>query len=155
MEAGKQKKKVNTSRNRSIDMLMANVAANVLSSEAKMSKPKEFSDISENDMHIIEAIGVSDPRKSSEIARKLGVTAGTLTVNLNNLEKKGIVVRKRSSMDKRVVYVILTDKGRKAFFYQKKVHNTILRDALKDFSEMELDILHSCLEKLDNFFSGV
>ncbi|MBQ0042422.1 MAG: MarR family transcriptional regulator [Lachnospiraceae bacterium] len=155
MEAGKPKRKVNTARTKSIDMLMANVAANVLNSEAKMSVPKEFHDITENDVHIIEAVGISEPRKSSEIARKLGVTAGTLTVNLNSLEKKGYVVRKRSSLDKRVVYVILTDKGKKAFMHHKNVHNRIIRDALKDFSEMELDILHSCLEKLDNFFNGI
>lgn len=152
MESQKTKVRKNI-RNSSIDTLMAKLATSVLSSEAKAVIPAEFSDITENDMHIIEEVGIGEPRKSSEIAKRLGVTAGTLTINLNNLEKKGYVIRKRSSHDKRVVYILLTDRGKKAFHHQRGVHKKMLKAAIKGFSEMELGILYSCLEKLDHFFN--
>ena len=40
---------------------------------------------------------------------------GTLTTNMNSLERKGYLTRNRSTRDKRVVLVTLTEKGRKAF----------------------------------------
>ena len=71
----------------------------------------EFRDITNNDMHIIEAVGVDEPQNMSSIAKKLSVTMGTLTISMNNLVKKGYVVRQRSEEDRRVVYILLTDKG--------------------------------------------
>lgn len=53
----------------------------------------EFKDISMNDMHIIEAIGDGEAKNMSSIARLVGVTVGTLTIAMNNLVKKGYVVR--------------------------------------------------------------
>ena len=69
----------------------------------------EFKEITYNDMHIIEAIGLKQPKKMSEIAKIMSVTTGTLTKAVNALEKKGYVQRQRSEQDKRVVYMMLTE----------------------------------------------
>ena len=41
-------------------------------------------------MHILEAIGIEEPKSMSRIAGELHVTVGTLTTNMNSLEKKDI-----------------------------------------------------------------
>ena len=46
----------------------------------------------------------------SVIANRLSVTVSTLTTNMNGLERKGYIMRERSTKDKRVVHVLLTDK---------------------------------------------
>ncbi len=85
---------------------------NIMSIEEKAVITEEYKDITNNDMHIIEAIGIEEPRRMSDIAKRLDVTMGTLTTNMNSLEDKGYIVRERSTADKRVVLVVLTPKGK-------------------------------------------
>ena len=75
-----------------------------------------FKDISVNDMHVINAIGLGNEVNMSSLARKVGVTVGTLTIAINGLVRKEYVLRTRSETDRRVVLVSLTEKGESAFF---------------------------------------
>ena len=47
---------------------------------------------------------------TTEVANKLNVTVGTLTVAVNALVKKGYVVRLKSETDRRIVILGLTKK---------------------------------------------
>ena len=76
--------------------------------EQKAIINSEFSDNTNNDMHVIDAIGIDRPKNMSSIARELSVTVGTLTISVNSLVKKGYVVRNRSSEDRRVVFIYLS-----------------------------------------------
>ena len=69
----------------------------------------EYKDISVNDMHVIEAIGIREPKNMSTVARAVSVTVGTLTIAINHLVKKGYVERSRSEEDRRVVLVSLSE----------------------------------------------
>lgn len=75
---------------------------------------EEYKDITNNDMHIIEAVGLGG-NKMSDIAAKLNITVGSLTTSMNSLVKKGYATRERSEQDRRVVFIHLTLKGRKAY----------------------------------------
>ena len=55
--------------------------------EEKAIITEEFKDISNNDMHIIEAVGLGGGNMSS-IAAKLKITVGSLTTSMNSLVKK-------------------------------------------------------------------
>lgn len=137
-----------------LNELLVNLFNNVLDTEAKAVITEDFKDITNNDMHIIEAIGIHEPKNVSQIARNLEVTVGTLTVNMNSLEKKGYIVRERSAEDKRVVLVTLTEKGRKAFFHHRDFHKAMIRSAIKGLDEEEMNALMNCLMKLNAFFEG-
>lgn len=139
------------STKRSINELLVNLFNHVMDMEAKAVITPEFSDISNNDMHIMEAIGVDELKNMSEIARKLSVTVSTLTTNMNGLEKKGYIIRERSRTDKRVVHVKLTDKGRKAFFHHRDFHKKMIRAIVKDLSDEEMEALYRCLMNLSSF----
>lgn len=138
-------------KRRSMSELLASVFNHVMDMEAKAVITEEFSDITNNDMHIIEAIGVSEPRNMSAIAHRLSVTVSTLTTNMNGLEKKGYIVRERSREDKRVVYVLLTEKGKKAFFHHRDFHKKMIKAIVKDLNEEEMEILYRCLLNLTSF----
>lgn len=139
--------------NRTLNVLLVNLFNNVMDMEAQAVITEEFKDITNNDMHIIEAIGIEEPRRMSDIAKKLDVTMGTLTTNMNNLEDKGYIVRERSKNDKRVVLVNLTDKGRKAFYHHRDFHKHMIQSIVKDLDEDEMRVLIKCLQNLDKFFS--
>lgn len=136
---------------RSLNELLVNLFDHVMDREAAAVITEEFRDITNNDMHIIEAIGVEEPKNMSAIAHKLSVTVGTLTTNMNGLEKKGYILRERSLEDKRVVHVTLTDKGKKAFYHHRDFHKNMIRAIIKDLSDEEMEILCSCLVNLNRF----
>lgn len=140
------------SNNRMLNELLVNLFHNVMNAEAKAVITEEFKDITNNDMHILEAIGIEEPRSMSRIAGELHVTVGTLTTNMNSLEKKGYLERNRSTQDKRVVLVTLTEKGRKAFFHHRDFHRKMIHTILHDLDEEEMKTLIRCLGKLDTFF---
>ena len=97
----------------------------IMDIEAKAIITPEYKDITNNDMHVIEAIGIGEPRNMSSVAKTLSVTVGTLTIAINNLVKKGYVHRVRSVEDRRVVLISLTEKGEKAFYHHKKFHEEL------------------------------
>ena len=136
---------------RSINELLANLFNHVMDMEAKAVITSQFSDITNNDMHIIEAIGIEEPRNMSVIAHRLSVTVGTLTTNMNGLEKKGYIRRERSQEDKRLVYVLLTEKGKKAFYHHRDFHKKMIKAIIKDLSGEEMEILYRCLQNLNHF----
>ena len=139
--------------NVSLNGLLVSLFNSVLDTEAKAIITKEYSDITENDMHIIEAVGITSPKKVSEVAKSLNVTPGTMTVNVDNLEKKGYVTRVRSESDKRVVLVNLTEKGKKAFFHHRDFHKKMIKSAVANLTDDEKDALIRCLTKLNDFFA--
>ena len=71
------------SNNRVLNELLVNLFHNVMDAEAKAVITDEFKDITNNDMHILEAIGIEEPKSMSRIAGELHVTVGTLTTNMN------------------------------------------------------------------------
>lgn len=136
---------------RSLNELLVNLFNHVMDMEAAAVITEGYKDISNNDLHIIEAIGVEEPHNMSMIANKLTVTVSTLTTNMNGLEKKGYIRRERGQEDKRVVYVTLTEKGRKAFYHHRDFHKKMIRAIVKDLNEDEMEILYRCLMNLNNF----
>lgn len=139
------------SRNGLNEMLVS-LFNHVMDVENQAIITEEYKDITNNDMHIIEAVGIEEPRNMSEIAKRLSVTVGTLTTNMNGLEKKGYIVRERSTEDKRVVLVTLTEKGKKAFFHHKDFHKDMIRAVVKGLDDDEKRLLYKCLKKLNDFF---
>lgn len=138
---------------RGLNEMLVNLFNHVMDVEAQAVITEEFKDITNNDMHIIEAVGIDAPRNMSEIAKRLSVTVGTLTTNMNGLEKKGYIIRERSTEDKRVVLVTLTERGRKAFFHHRDFHKNMIKSVVVGLDEDEKRLLYRCLVKLDKFFS--
>lgn len=152
LELRKVGEKMEKSTSRTLDELLVNLFNNVMDIEAEAVITEEFKDISNNDMHIIEAIGNEEPRRMSVIAKSLNITMGTLTTNMNSLEDKGYITRERSNRDKRVVLVSLTEKGKKAFFHHRDFHKRMIRSIVKDLEEDEMKVLIRCLQNLTKFF---
>ena len=113
---------------------------------------EEYKDITNNDMHIIEAIGIEEPRTMSTISKSLGVTMGTLTVGINGLVKKGYVTRKRGEKDRRIVYASLTDKGIAAYRHHENFHKDMIENITIDLTKEEAEVLTKTFIRLEDFF---
>lgn len=115
----------------------------------------EFQNMTSNDMHIIEAIGLGDGKNMSTIAKKLDITVGSLTTAMNGLVNKQYVVRERSEQDRRVVYIQLTDKGIRALHHHAEFHKQMTDAVVNRLETAELDVLVKTLDELSHFFQGV
>ena len=112
----------------------------------------EFSDITTNDMHIIEAVGLKGHRNMSAVAQQLGITVGTLTITINRLVKKGYVIRQRSEKDKRVVHLALSEKGQRAYAHHQQFHEQVIDGVIEHLSKEELQVLTKALSGLISYF---
>ncbi len=120
--------------------------------EEKAIITDEFRDLTTNDMHVIEAIGLGEGNPMSAVAKKLNVTAGTLTTSMNSLVKKNYAIRERSERDRRVVFVKLTEKGEKAYAHHAEFHHNMTDAVVKSLNEDEIPVLIKSLNELSEFF---
>ena len=125
---------------------------NINAIEESVIKQNEYQNITTNDMHVIEAIGMREPKNMTAVARSLMVTTGTLTIAVNGLVKKGFVERSRSEEDRRVVLVSLTDKGRKAYVSHQRFHEEMVEAVTDELSDEEQVVLEKALSRLNRFF---
>ena len=137
---------------RVLNEMLVKLFNNIMDAEEKAIITEEYKDITNNDMHIIEAIGIEEPRRMSDIAKRLNVTMGTLTTNMNSLEDKNYIVRERSKTDKRVVLVVLTPKGKKAFCHHRGFHRNMIKAIVRGLDEDEMKVMIKCLLNLNEFF---
>ena len=134
--------------------VLVNLFQEIMDIEEKALITSEFKDISVNDMHILEAIGVNSARNMSSVAKTLSVTVGTLTIAINSLVKKGYVNRVRSEEDRRVVLISLTKKGENANTHHMKFHDGMIQALMKDLDEEQQKILVKSLLNLRKFFDS-
>ena len=137
---------------KTLNEVLVNLFRDVMDIEQKAIITEEFQDITNNDMHIIEAIGMNEPKNMSTIAREISVTVGTLTIAMNSLVKKGYVTRCRSMQDRRVVHISLSEKGVKAYYHHKHFHEQMIQGVVEVLTEEELQALIKALTKLNSWF---
>lgn len=135
-----------------LNSILVKLFNDILNIEEKALITEDFKDISVTDMHIIEAVGVAEPRTMSTISKSLNVTMGTLTIGVNGLVKKGYVERNRSDKDRRIVYASLTSKGKAAYVHHMRFHKDMINAVIDGISEEEASVLMSALNKLEAFF---
>ena len=137
---------------KTLNEVLVNLFRDVMDIEQKAIITEEFQDITNNDMHIIEAIGMNEPKNMSTIARENSVTVGTLTVAMNSLVKKGYVLRERGKEDRRVVYISLTERGRAAYVHHARFHKAMIDSISDELTSEEMELLIKTLTKLNKWF---
>jgi DNA-binding MarR family transcriptional regulator len=118
-----------------------------------------FANLSSREMHVIEAVcraedsGEGD-NSSASVARRLGITAGTLSASVKVLERKGYLIRRRDQRDKRIVRLCSTEEGRRADAFHDSFHREMVRTVLEVLSPEEAAIFGKALGAVAGFFQG-
>jgi DNA-binding MarR family transcriptional regulator len=110
-----------------------------------------MTDVSVNEAHTVDAIGYYVPKTMSEVASKLEITMGTLTVAINHLVKKGYVLKERSPKDRRVFMLSLTDNGKKLYKVHQNFHFELVKNLIIDLSDYEADMFIEALSSLNKY----
>ena len=130
---------------------LTSIFNNVLVIEESSLRGSQFKDVSIKEMHTIDVIGTMPNATPSDISKELLVTLGTVTTSLNNLERKGYIERRRSSIDRRAVHLSLTKKGRLLYRLHKRFHNRMVMQVVEGMSSEEKNAMQKGLQNLYNF----
>lgn len=113
---------------------------------------QEYGDkISIAEIHTIAAIGSGELCSMSEVAGKLHITVGTLTVAISNLVRKGYVERYKSEKDRRLVKLGLTKQGKEIYQIHNDFHVRLAKYLTKGLTEEENVIVKKALVNIEQF----
>ena len=135
-----------------INDTLVNLFNEILKLEEDVLVTGEFQDLSVNEFHVINAIGMDAVKNMSMVAKQLDITVGSLTTAINALVRKGYVERERSEADRRVVTVKLTEKGERAYHHHMEFHEHMTDAAVRALKEDELPKVTKVLIGLQKFF---
>ncbi|NQU64579.1 MAG: MarR family transcriptional regulator [SAR324 cluster bacterium] len=97
--------------------------------------------------HTIEIVGHVGGIKMKDLAKKIGVTTGTLTVGIDRLEKKKLLKRVPHDTDRRSYLIELTEAGKRVYDYHHKHHLDLTRELVSEMTEEEQTIFCTALLK--------
>ncbi len=135
-----------------LNEVLVRLFRNINAIEEQTIKASSQKEMTVNDMHVIEAIGIGMPKNMTTVAKSLMVTTGTLTISVNALVKKGLVERTRSEEDRRVVLVSLTEEGRSAYLEHQVFHEKMVTSIMDGLTQEEQIVLERALSNLHQFF---
>lgn len=138
-----------------INDYLVGIFNNVLIIEEASLKTSRFKDVSIKEMHTIDEIGNTPKATPSDIAKALMLTLGTVTTSLNKLEKKGYIVRTRSRIDRRVVHITLSQKGRLLYRLHQKFHMNMVKQITDGLDEDEFKVMSRGLKNLHKFLEDL
>jgi DNA-binding MarR family transcriptional regulator len=107
-------------------------------------------EITAQQMGIILYIGRGEVNTPFELSKLLEIDSGLMTRMLDKLEKADLLVRTRSTDDRRIVNLQLTEKGLQLTKEIPKIAPEVLNDRLKDFTQDEFRELQRLLRKFVN-----
>ena len=111
--------------------------------------------LSRHEMEAFLQLGRKGELTMGELAENLLLSVSSATVLADKLEEKGLVARRRSLDDRRVVRVGLTEEGAKSY---DEFHQMILKfttTVLLSLEEHEQDLLLSLYRKISDDFPAV
>ncbi|KWX02853.1 MarR family transcriptional regulator [Carbonactinospora thermoautotrophica] len=94
------------------------------------------------------------PRRMTELAEEQGVQLPTMTVQVNRLEKAGLVARSRDPHDARVVAVELTPAGRRQLEATRQARIDFLARRFATLTPEERAAIEAALPALDRLTAG-
>ena len=97
---------------------------------------------------VLAALRESDGRRMGDLSQTTSIEVSTLTRLVDNMEKKGLVERRRDGEDARVVALHVTPAGKRLTQRILPIAERYEAVALKDFTPREAQLLKEALRRL-------
>lgn len=113
--------------------------------ESRVHRPSGWTWAGFRVMFVVFVTGTAEPR---EVARLAGVSRASVSGVLKTLERGGMIVRERTSADRRIVTVRLTARGHRATVEAFRRNHQVEDEWLSELSRSELRTLIGLLHRL-------
>ena len=94
------------------------------------------------------AAGPGEPKSAADLCKVISYDAGAMTRMLDRLEAKGLIRRTRSSQDRRLMNLELTEAGRSAYPRMREISMAIANQFLRGFTKSEARQLEGFLNRM-------
>ena len=91
---------------------------------------------------------MGDNTNATELAKMLDKNTNTLSTILDRMEEKGLVKKIRDTQDRRMVWAVMTEKGKEKLAATTKASWVLFEKLTSSFSPEELKTLDALIEKL-------
>jgi MarR family transcriptional regulator, multiple antibiotic resistance protein MarR len=140
---------------RSVGALVSRVRVEMLAAlDAELAADKRLAELEMSAAQYIiiaNMAGPAEPKSAAELCKGISYDAGAMTRMLDRLEHKGLIRRSRSSEDRRLMLLELTEAGRAAYPRMREISMSVANRFLHGFSKSEARQLEGYLTRmLDN-----
>lgn len=136
-----------------LDHFFVDIFNRILMLEEKWLNQEGLSDLSITEIHMLSAIAQREDASMSSVAKQASLTNGTVTTMVKKLEKKGYVLRRQDAEDKRIVRVILSDKGRSANQQHDQFHRNFTGEILRELEPNEREVFVKGISRVNQYFT--
>jgi DNA-binding MarR family transcriptional regulator len=91
----------------------------------------------------------------SEIGRRVHVSKSNMTSLIDKLVEEGLVERLPDKMDRRVINIAITDKGKGLLWNWRKYSNNEIRKNLSDLSDEDLEKFYESVENIKDILNKI
>lgn len=105
-------------------------------------------EISLTQMHLLEVVGNHGQIRMKDLAARLGVTTGTLTVMAHRLVTKGYIEKEKDPEDNRSSFVRLSQKGRKEYDNHHHLHRHLIEEMVSFLGDARASSFFKDLEEI-------
>lgn len=114
-----------------------------------LNKPKYDSNLSWPERRLMIEIGVNHLKTPMALAQKLNLDKSYTSRLINNLVRKGLLVKRRSELDLRSVELFFTKLGQKVFAEIDQLSVALIQRQLAKLGDAEQEQLFNCLKTAD------
>ncbi|MCF7362202.1 MULTISPECIES: MarR family winged helix-turn-helix transcriptional regulator [Vibrio] len=103
-------------------------------------------------IHTLEVLGSHGAMRMKELANRLSITTGTLTVQVEKLVQAGLIERQSIEGDRRSIQVTLTEEGKEVFQQHNALHMSLTEELTRRFSTEQQKNLAQMLTLINQEF---
>jgi len=111
-----------------------------------LMRQEGITDVFPGTVPLILHLGDEDGLPMSELARRCGLDASTLTPLVDELEKRGMAARTRLASDRRIICLHLTDQGREVEPQLREIIFALQELAMKGIPQEDIAAMHRVME---------
>ena len=97
--------------------------------------------INQSQFYILKTLYFDGPKKISNLAEELHITAGAITGASDKLIAEGLAERKGEQRDRRIVYLEITEKGKQVVESIQQKNNEITKKFFEGLSDEDIEHL--------------
>ncbi|MET3683577.1 DNA-binding MarR family transcriptional regulator [Alkalibacillus flavidus] len=115
----------------------------------------ETGDLHPSHFHILHTVEQAESIQMSDIAWSLSINKSNLTPLIQKLLNHGYIQKEKSSLDRRITYVSLTEDGKQFLCEQKQRLEQVVEDRLSTLSQEDQRQLKDAFQSISTILSSL
>lgn len=134
------------------EQIMRSIFDLVLTFSKMLNFNNEIENLRAIELYVLLYVAQKGSQKMSELAQAFSMTKSNITFLIDSLEQKGFVMRSRSSEDRRVIMIELTQKGQQIYKQILSDFSKLIDKVTSQIPSQDLVVMADGFERLSKLF---